>query len=209
MSRIIAKSRNYARKASGRASRPPLSALRIDPLAGLFHRRWLVPTVAELYLMKGAKFITLLNRMEASRPALMQTLQDKTSLSYIRKNPGYGHPLRPEYILTDAGRAIAPNCVRLMGRLRKIDAMDVCLRKWSLPVLLAIGGKPSRFGEIRYCLGLITDRALTLALRDLVEAGLLNRRVIDSYPPTPQYQLAARARPLLPILRGLAGRAIL
>ena len=52
-------------------------------------------------------------------------------------------------------------------------------------------------------------RALTLALRDLVEAGLLNRRVIDSYPPTPQYQLAARARPLLPILRGLAGRAIL
>ena len=44
-------------------------------------------------------------------------------------------------------------------------------------------------------------RALTLALRDLVEAGLLTRRVIDSYPPTPQYQLAAKTRPLLPILR--------
>lgn len=176
---------------------------------GLFHRRWLVPSLAELYLLKGAKFITLVNRLETNRPALKQTLEDGASRGYIRKNPGYGHPLRPEYILTDGGRAIAPACVRLMERLREIDAMDVCLRKWSLPALLAIGGKPSRFGEIRDHLGLITDRALTLALRDLVEAGLLNRRVIDSYPPAPQYKLAARTRPLLPIIRELARRAIL
>ncbi len=94
-------------------------------------------------------------------------------------------------------------------QLRSLDAEDVCLRKWSLPVVLATGSKPARFGAIRECLGPITDRALTLALRDLDEAGLLTRRVIDSYPPTPQYQLAAKTRPLLPILRELARRAIL
>lgn len=212
MSRIIAKSRKSARKASGRSSRPPSPASRAsraDPLAELFHRRWLVPALAALHLLQGAKFITLLNRLETSRTSLKQTLEEGATCGYIIKNPGYGHPLRPEYILTDAGRAIAPACVKLIDRLHTMDMEGVCLRKWSLPVLLAIRGKPARFGEIRDRLGPITDRALTLALRDLIEAGLITRRVIDSYPPTTQYQLASRARTLLPMLRGLACRAIL
>ena len=53
------------------------------------------------------------------------------------------------------------------------------------------------FGEIRRRLGAITDRALTLALKDLIDADLLTREVYDEYPPTTLYRTTRRAWPLL------------
>ena len=85
----------------------------------------------------------------------------------------------------------------LMDRIERLDIETAALRKWSMPVLHAVGRDAARFGELRRRLQPVTDRALTLALKDLVDAGLLERRVYDDYPPTTAYRLTRRALPLL------------
>jgi DNA-binding HxlR family transcriptional regulator len=49
----------------------------------------------------------------------------------------------------------------------------------------------------------VTSRALTLALKDLAAAQLVDRRVTPDYPPATVYRLRARARPLADILSAL------
>jgi len=39
----------------------------IERLIALFHHRWAVPTLAELCRSSGCKFVTLVNRLGASR----------------------------------------------------------------------------------------------------------------------------------------------
>jgi DNA-binding HxlR family transcriptional regulator len=46
----------------------------------------------------------------------------------------------------------------------------------------------------------VTPRALTLALKDLAAAQLVERRVTPDYPPATVYRLRRRARPLARIL---------
>jgi DNA-binding HxlR family transcriptional regulator len=182
----------------------------LQRLATLLHRRWSVPVLAELQrgdsLPGGAKFISLVNRLAISRDSLKQTLDHLISLDYILRNPGVGHPMRPEYILAEDGYAIAPTCQLLMRLLERRKAIDLAFRKWSLPVIFAIGQGVHRFSELRDALPEITARALTLALKDLVNAGLVTRHVTEGYPPGSHYDLTAASRRLLPLLRAIAAR---
>ena len=80
---------------------------RIDRLTALFRRRWACPVIAELHRSDGAKFVTLVNRLGSNPAAMRTTLDDLLELGWIRRNPGYGHPMRPEYLLTAHGERIA------------------------------------------------------------------------------------------------------
>jgi DNA-binding HxlR family transcriptional regulator len=163
-----------------------------------------------LYQWRGAKFVTLVNRLGVSRPALRQTLDAAIQHGWVQHNTGHGHPLRPEYVLAappaDAVD-LGPPCERLMSHLGRLDVEAPALRKWSMPVLHAVGREPARFGAIRGRLGRITDRALTLALKDLIDAGLLERDVYDEYPPTTLYRVTRKARSLLEPLDELQSAA--
>ncbi len=159
----------------------------------LFHHRWAVPVLAELSDSPG-RFVTLARALGLSRESLRQTLAALIAEGLVERNPGYGHPLRPEYLLTERGRAVAPACARLVAELRRQGAFDVGLRKWSMPVLLALD-EERRFGELRVALG-TSPRALTLALKELGEAGLVERRVHDAFPPTTSYRTTGRATKL-------------
>ena len=110
------------------------------------------------------------------------------------RNPGYGHPSRPEYVLTGKGRRLAPACARLLQELRRRGVQDVVLKKWSLPILAALDGE-ARFGELRRAVG-ATPRALTLALKALVARGLVERRVHAGFPPSTTYRLTRKSRVL-------------
>jgi DNA-binding HxlR family transcriptional regulator len=187
-------------------------------LATLFHRRWMVPVIAALQRWRGSKFITLVNRLEVSRPALRKTLDEAIERGWIRHNPGYGHPLRPEYLLAGVPPDPAPShpdrinlgppCARLMTHLDRLDIADAALRKWSMPALHAMGREAMRFADLRRRLEGITDRALTLALKDLIEAGLAQREVYDEFPPTTLYRITRPARALLePLQDMLPGQA--
>jgi DNA-binding HxlR family transcriptional regulator len=170
-------------------------------LIPLFHRRWSVPLLAELERSGGAKFDSLAYSLGASPSAVRQTLDELISRGWVIPNPGYGHPLRPEYILTSGGHRLAPMCNRLDGMLRKLDLREVALRKWSMPALYVVGHGSRRFSEIGSALGSITDRALSLTLKDLYSAGVLIREVGATHPPVSLYQPTRTGQALIPILK--------
>lgn len=142
----------------------------------------------------GGRFVSLLHALGASRDSLRQTLASLIDEGLVIRNPGYGHPLRPEYVLTRRGRTIAPACAALVDALRREGLEAVGLKKWSIPLLLELADE-RRFAELRETLG-VSPRALTLALKELGEAGLVERRVHHGFPPTSSYRLTRRARPL-------------
>lgn len=178
----------------------------MSSLVELFHFRWAVPILAELHRQRGSRFVTLARTLGLSRETLRQTLAALIDARLVARNPGYGHPLRPEYLLTDRGLPVGEACRPLIEALRRRELEEVGLKKWSMPVLAALTHEPRRFSELRLDLAGISPRALTLALKDLEAAGLVERRVTDDYPPATVYRLTRRAGPLAellgPLLRG-------
>jgi DNA-binding HxlR family transcriptional regulator len=174
----------------------------MSTLAPLFHHRWAVPILAELSRQRGSRFAALAGRLGVGRESLTRTLAALVELGLVERNPGYGHPLRPEYVLTARGAAVAEASDGLLERLDGLAG--VALRKWSMPVLYALERAPRRFSELRAALPGITPRALTLALKDLERTGLVTRRITDDYPPATIYEVGRRGAPLLPPLRRVA-----
>lgn len=196
--------------ARGRRTQRPGAAAApgLARLAVLAHRRWAIPVLAELHRGDthpgGCKFITLARRLKLSRQTLAHTLQHLVHHDYILRNPGYGHPMRPEYILADDGYAVAHACDRLMRRLSTTGLADPLLRKWSLPTLLALAAGRSRFNQLKAALGGITARALALALKDLMAAAAIRREVTAGFPPAARYTLTALGRRLASLARSIA-----
>lgn len=170
-------------------------------LIRLFHRRWGAAAVALLTEEGGARFVTLVNRLAVSRDTLNQTLSDLMEAGFVQRNVGYGHPLRPEYLPTELGSRIAPACASLVTEMKRQGTEDIALRKWSVPSIYLLAERGLRFSELRSALPGITARALTAALRDLREAGLIERRVLDGYPPSTLYVLTPRGKPLSVLAR--------
>ena len=171
----------------------------------LLHRRWAPVILAELHRTSGSRFVALAHRLGVSRESLRATLRALVAAGLVERNPGYGHPLRPEYILTERGTELAPGCAELMNALAQLGLIELGLRKWSLPCVLAIAGAgDAHFSQLQADVRGITTRALALALKGLVAGGLVEREVTDDYPPATVYRLAQRAETLVPILRRLA-----
>lgn len=173
-----------------------MAARQIERLMALFHHRWSATVLAELHRTGGAKFVTLVTRLGISRDSLRRTLESLIEQGWVLRNPGHGHPMRPEYILTPSGARLAPWCARICHALHVAGLEDVGFRKWSMPIVLGIRRGCRRFSELKAFLPGLTARALTLALKELHAAGLVERRVSDGYPPTTHYQLN-------PTLRGV------
>jgi DNA-binding HxlR family transcriptional regulator len=123
----------------------------------LFHHRWAVPILAELHRHGGSRFVPLAKGLRISHESLRQTLAALIDAGLVLRNPGYGHPLLPEYVLTAAGRRIAPVCLELVETLQRLGFEDGGLKKWSIPVLLELG-RERRFVELRDALA-ISPRA--------------------------------------------------
>jgi DNA-binding HxlR family transcriptional regulator len=173
---------------------------RLRRLVGLFHRRWSVPILAALDQGEGGRFVTLAATLEVNRESLRDTLDDLIRRGWVMRNPGHGHPLRPEYLLTDAGCGVAPTCAALLRTLDRAGIVRPGLRKWSMPVAMAVNWGAERFGSLRAMLPEATNRALALALKDMQAADVIDRRVVDHYPPMPLYALTRRGRRLATML---------
>jgi DNA-binding HxlR family transcriptional regulator len=173
---------------------------RTDRLMTLFRRRWAVPVLAELRRAEGAKFVTLVHRLDSNPGAMRETLDELLEIGWIQRNPGYGHPLRPEYLLTRRGERLAPACAALEQTVAALGVEDVAFRKWSMPVLYVVGKGPTRFTEISRALGSVTDRAVSLALKDLADAEVIARTLIGGSPPGSVYGATKAGDTLLPIL---------
>lgn len=61
--------------------------------------------------------------------------------------------------------------------------------KWKLIVVHNLIEGPMRFGELRRAIPDITQRMLTLTLRELEQDGIVNRKVFEVVPPHVEYSL--------------------
>lgn len=165
-------------------------------LAQLTHTRWALPVLAHVASNGGCKFVTLSRKLGASPASLRRALDRLDELGLVIANPGYGHPMRPEYVLGPVGERTEGLSLSLLEWIEKDGLADELLKKWQLPVLVVLGSDACRFGEIRSGL-LATPRAVTLALKSHGASGLISREVVDGYPPVPWYSASAR---------GLVGR---
>jgi|SRR5208337_3474077 len=69
--------------------------------------------------------------------------------------------------------------------------------KWSVLVVVMLGGGPKRFNELRRSIANISQRMLTLTLRGLERDGLVTRTVFPTIPPRVGYALTELGRSLL------------
>ena len=76
-------------------------------------------------------------------------------------------------------------------------------RRWTLSILYASVDGATRFNEFREALGRVPPATLTLRLTQLVDAGVLERRVLDTRPPAVEYRLTRRGQQFEPIVREL------
>ena len=82
-------------------------------------------------------------------------------------------------------------------------AADLLERRWTLSILYASLEGAERFNEFRAAIGRVPPATLTARLTELVDAGLLERRVLDTRPPAVEYRLTMVGRRFEPLLRAL------
>jgi len=76
-------------------------------------------------------------------------------------------------------------------------------RRWQLSILYAALSGALRFNEFADAIAGISPRMLAERLRDLESAGLVQRTVIPSSPPTVEYRLTERGRRLGPLIEAM------
>lgn len=77
--------------------------------------------------------------------------------------------------------------------------------RWKLLILMRLEGGRRRFGELKKSIPNITERMLTLQLRELETDGLVTRQVFAEVPPRVEYELTGIGRELIPICWVLDG----
>ena len=94
------------------------------------------------------------------------------------------------------------SCPPLPEEVRR--AADLLERRWTVSILYVSHEGAVRFNEFQQALGGIPPATLTQRLADLEEAGVLERKVIDSRPPHVEYRLTRRGRELRALMSALA-----
>jgi DNA-binding HxlR family transcriptional regulator len=75
--------------------------------------------------------------------------------------------------------------------------------KWKVLIVRDLLTGTKRFGELKKCVGNITQKVLTQNLRTMEENGLVSRKVYAEVPPKVEYTLTDLGRSLKPILNSM------
>lgn len=160
----------------------------IKNIVKITSRAWSLEILAMIYSGVPGRQAPLLSSIGANRTAFAKSLAHLVSLGLLERNPGHGHPLRPEYRLTLEGAKIAKVAGNIVDIVPSGEEFAVLRRTWTIPVL-AVVQTPRRFTEIKSELFSITDRALSKSLDQLQELKWLQREIdIEVRPPRPSYQ---------------------
>ncbi len=80
--------------------------------------------------------------------------------------------------------------------------------KWTILVVLLLAIAPGnrlRFSELKFGVQGISQRMLTLTLRNLERNGLVTRHYFPEVPPRVEYELSTRGQSMLPALETFTG----
>lgn len=162
----------------------------INILVKVTSRAWSLNILALMHRGTPGRQASLLSASGAGRTAFAQSLRHLIDLGLLEKNPGHGHPLRPEFRLTANGTEIAKLAYRVESLIYQPFERSLLRRAWTVPVLIACQG-PRYFGEIKRQLTPITDRALSQSLKQLESHQWLHREIdTSSRTVRPRYQAA-------------------
>ncbi len=167
----------------------------------LFHYRWIIPIIGVIYNQNGAKFVTLLNELKISRSVLTFTLRKLIEQDFVMRNPGHGHPLRTEYILTDKGNSLGPFCNEMMKCIIEQKGYHLFQSKWAVQIIHFCSSGEVRFSELKSVLTPITSRALSEELKLLNSEGYIKRKIIEGYPPLTAYSLTLKSIPFIKVIK--------
>lgn len=79
--------------------------------------------------------------------------------------------------------------------------MDFIGGKWKTVIIWYLVGSPLRFGELRKKLSVVTERTLSIQLKQLENDGIIKRKVYNEKPPMKvEYSLTKFGESLIPIL---------
>ena len=158
----------------------------IKTFVNITSRAWALPILAKLHAGVPGRQAPLLSATGASRTAFAQSMAHLINIGLLERNPGHGHPLRPEFRLTPPGQIAAEMAHKILD-VSEEKEQDLIRRSWTLPVLATLQ-KPSQFSEIKRSLSTITDRALSQSLRRMEGRQWIHRRVENAVrPPMPIY----------------------
>jgi DNA-binding HxlR family transcriptional regulator len=81
---------------------------------------------------------------------------------------------------------------------------DLLERRWVISVVWASLEGAVRFNEFRQAVEGVPPRTLTERLRELEQAGVLERQVVNASPPYAEYRLTERGRRLAPVVQAVS-----
>lgn len=98
--------------------------------------------------------------------------------------------------------------VFVLGRKEYHCAMDITMDyiggKWKTVVLWYLRKDKKRFSELRRLIPNITEKMLSLQLKDLENDGLVKKKIYREVPPKVEYFLTDFGKTLIPMLEEIA-----
>jgi DNA-binding HxlR family transcriptional regulator len=176
----------------------------------LLARRWTLPILGALWPEDRFRRVRLRDGLGGiSDRVLTDTLRELVRRGLVSRREVVGVLSQVEYALTERGRSVAEP-LRVISAWAGTGAGDVpwdedavrrvvelLARRWTLPILGALWPEDRlRRMWLRDGLDGISDRVLTVALRELAGQGLVWRRVVVGVPPQVEYGLTERGRSL-------------
>ncbi|WP_171129573.1 MULTISPECIES: winged helix-turn-helix transcriptional regulator [unclassified Ruegeria] len=159
----------------------------ITTLVNLTSRAWCLSILAALNAGTPGRQAPLLAATQASRTSFRASLDHLIDIGLLERNPGHGHPLRPEFRLTPAGAEAAQMARKIIKAVPNADEFALLRKSWSVPVL-ALTQTPQRFSIMKTKLHRVTDRALSASLLQLEEGELIQRDInLSERRPYPTY----------------------
>ncbi|WP_456242935.1 winged helix-turn-helix transcriptional regulator [Spirabiliibacterium falconis] len=83
------------------------------------------------------------------------------------------------------------------------DTLDIIGGKWKVLIVHHLTQGTQRFNALRRAMPNITQRMLTLQLRELEASGIVQRKVYPEVPPKVEYSLTKLGESLLPVIQAM------
>lgn len=159
-----------------------------NQLVNLCSRTWSLTALGLMASGVKARVSPLAAAAGCGRNAMGASVEHLVQLGLLERNPGHGHPLRPEFRLTHDGENLAEWAAQLVGCMRSEHDKVLFRNKWSLPLISCLH-EERRYSEIRRELIPVTDRALSNCLSNLTDHSWVKRKVSNRIsPPTVTYR---------------------
>ncbi len=166
----------------------------INTLVKITSRARALDILALLHRGVPGRQAALLSECGAGRTAFTQSLLHLVEMGLLERNPGHGHPLRPEFRLTMPGVAAAVFANKIVHAASDPPQHILLRRAWTVPILVT-SRSPQYFSQIKRELTSITDRALSHSLKQLEHQRWIERRVdLVARPPRSLYQVVNAGR---------------